>query len=316
MTHLRFKHLYEFYPLYKALYRTSPLEKLGESLANVALINHAVKNGHVDRILQITEILGGHADHAKYLLDNLPYEVSAHYVMDIVAHRVPFEPPIRSIVGDALKDVYYPRNTNVVLANYLSISSLTDSAGAGLHHPRVLQELFRNVYTVLKQRGGVFIVDTLADGYGSALSDVGEAEGTIVLSWGTVKHHALLRALEVLPGDDGDYRVKYKTRTEYDRRTQVNTTTYETLEIHKGDECAFTVRLDNPFVERYWNVSDILTAADQDDLEWSDIVFQRSVPAENGFDAVLSILDQRVTEESDDVSEIQPNRLMFCVPEQ
>ena len=313
MNSITIPHIYACYPLYAALYRSHPMEKLAESLDNLKFVEEWVADGpanyNTSSELSVIEILGGHGEHALEFQKHSPRKI--HYSLMDIAPRTPVGKVSgnKHNVGDAFKRESCPP-TDLIIANYLSLGSLVDSEWKGRHSPDDLRELFKTVYAALKtlpgSHGG-FIVDLPPLPQASMLSDI-EDWNTTTHEIPFIKRFIPLRHMVDATDPQDEVNLEIECHTYFDRLSSVTNTMYRNVTL-SGPVQSLQIDVQNVFTERYWHASEVCDIAKS--VGFKKALFHSLSPSDDATFAPYSeTLDRFVfRREGDEVP--YSNRILF-----
>lgn len=242
---IKFKHIYECYPLYQALYGVNNYHKSYDSLTAAVALENWVQETKAKKI-NILEAFSGKSEHKDSFIQQFGYAdlVSSYNCLDKYAVS---QQSASVIAGDALTFDY--SKFNVVLAFYYSLNSTFIQ---GVEFPRkVLDAFFLNLYSTLKPKSAVFLHLGAVD-FRFALEQVSEPDVHDI----TLRPNCeLLKYFHIF---DKPAVLKYRVSNYYDRLTRCNYAKYTKICIVCDDEDQITIAISSPFIHRFWSESEVI----------------------------------------------------------
>lgn len=289
----KFRHLYDYYPLYELTFSESLVAKHNEAFAAVRMTERWLEQtrgkvpGPHDKGLNVLEILAGGGEHREFYLRHATFNVSDYYELEFVDQ---LHLPSHVIVGDATSLDYSSKEIDLVMGLYLSANSLLDTDMCASR--KVMENLLENTYKNLADSGALLLA-RFDDPVKDALYQVEGRNNEPDYAFVPYGHQ--LRADFGIPSHSGFVQIRMYTEVSYDRRVAITTNKILRTEILLDGTVVGTIAIEKPFQLRFWSEHALSELAL--DVGFKDLMYYR---ADEGTDPDNDILLDAVTKNTHD----------------
>lgn len=249
---LRINHLYDFPELYETIYHRPDSYKLAEAYAFAYIVERTRPKAE-----SLIELLSGKVSkHKRYFQDAHSTSDLRYICTDGTADTSGDVVHIRNIVNAQFQSTF-----DVATAHYYSPSSVCDMDNGGLVTPELTQGFIQTAYNALNP-GGIFIMDFAVWGYEVATDTDCELTNQVRKESNYVDFNSplskWLRANGHSISPQDDVSIVSKVASRYDRMTSNNMDTYESIHVLIGERTVLTVKVKNPFCQRYFSEPELV----------------------------------------------------------
>lgn len=271
MKKIKVDHIYDCYPLYRAIYGQDSVDRARDVQEAVAVAQIWVETfcpgivyPKVKKELKVIELFSGtSSEHEPEFRRHLGVPVAEYYYSDIAQH--PDTHP-RVIIGDVTSPTFLHVDSvkrkslyaefDMVLAFYFSAGSFLKEADiADPYTP--MENMMQNACGLLK-KGGIFILDNLQNPVDSAFDAY--RDGDEVCDVPIYGFHPL-RAFLGLPIVGGDCTLTYTAKYKANRLTFMSAETLTDIHVKFDGKKVATFTIEEPFLQCAFTEGELVRAA-------------------------------------------------------
>ena len=246
-TRIAVRHIYETPEVYDLIYGRNNGYKLGEAYA----FAYVLQRSKLEPKSMLELFSGVSSYHKRHFLDYYAQsgqKAPAYFCMDAAAS----DEDGTIHVQDAVEEDW-GKTFDAVTAHFFSASSIVNFQD-GLVKRAHTTKLFANVWAHLN-KGGVFLLDSCADGYISGTQYTDELRRGIVREYSADPNSKLVESLKgkhkLKPNDWVTLKVTMDCH--YDRATSNNIDVFKKVEAYINDKKVRTYSYELPFCQRYFS---------------------------------------------------------------